>query len=358
MKQKANRTRKARSRAGMKCSRRAPLTAMGRFLFVSSLLAATLGLTSGQANAQFLGHNGPGDFGLLSGSQPYPGLYLAAMYLRYDSDTLRNRDGDSISLDPNDPGSILLNADDPDSLAVNAYAVGIWGVTNFKIFGANYGFMVFPGFTDNKLEAPILGQVNETDIGFTDLYIQPINLGWHTERADFITGLGVFAPTGSYDPDASDNLGLGMWSFELSAGTTLYLDKAKTWSFATTLFYEIHTRKEDTDIRVGDILMLEGGLGKSFLGGALNAGVAYYAQWKVTDDDLGEEIEQRLGGRKLGKHRGFGVGPELSYSIVTGSKLRAILTARYFWETGVRSNLEGNTFVFNATFPIPSLALE
>jgi hypothetical protein len=336
----------------------APLTLMRRFLFFIILLTAALGMISGQAHAGFLGHNGLGDFGLQSGTQPDPGTYLAALYLRYDSDTLRNSDGDSISRDPNDPESILLNVDDPDSLSVNGYAIGIWQVTNFKILGANYGFVVAPAMTDNKLEAPILGLVNETSVGFTDLYIQPINLGWRTKRADFIAGFGVYAPTGSYDPDASDNLGLGMWSFEFSAGTTIYFDKAKSWHFATSAFYEVHTEKEDTDIRVGDILTLEGGLGKSFMGGALSVGVAYYAQWKVTDDDVGSDLEQLLSGLKIGNHRGFGVGPELTVPIASKSKLYALLTARYFWETGVRSSLEGNTFVVSATFPIPSVPLQ
>jgi len=326
----------------------ASLTLMGRLLFVISLLSAAVGMTSGQALAGFLGHNALGDFGLQSGTQPDPSTYLAAMYLRYDSDTLRDRNGDRVTLDPNNPGSI----------SVNALAAGIWQVTNFKILGRNYGFMIFPAITDNKLEAPILGLVSEADLGLTDTYIQPINLGWHTDRADFITGLGVYAPTGSYDPDASDNLGLGMWSFEFFAGTTIYFDKAKTWHFATTAYYETHTEKEDTDIKVGDILTLEGGLGKSFMGGALSVGIAYYAQWKVTDDDLGQELEALLGGWKLGKHRGFGVGPEVTIPIATKSKLIGLVTARYFWETGVRSSLEGNTFVINVTFPIPSVPIQ
>jgi hypothetical protein len=213
------------------------------FLFIL-FCAGLIGLSAKPANAGFLGHNGLGDFGLQSGTQPDPGLSLSFMYLRYDSDTLRNRDGERVSLDPNDPSKIVLNADDPDSIDVNGYAAGIYYVTDYKIWGANYGFMIFPGFTSNKLEAPILGLVQETDFGLTDTYVQPVNLGWHTSWADVVAGLGVYVPTGSYDPDASDNLGLGMWSFEFSAGATIYFDKAKTWHFATTAFYEIHTEKK------------------------------------------------------------------------------------------------------------------
>ena len=120
---------------------------------------------------------------------------------------------------------------------------------------------------------------------FLLLYSLP-TLGWQIPRADFSAGLGIFAPTGKYEPGGDENLGTGMWGFEVFAGTTVYFDKAKNWHFALTAFYETHTEKKDTNIRVGDVMTIEGGLGRSFLQGAANAGVAYYAQWKLTNDDL------------------------------------------------------------------------
>jgi hypothetical protein len=221
--------------------------------------------------------------------------------------------------------------------------------------------MIFPGLTNNAQEAPILGLSATTSTGFGDLYIQPINLGWHTGRADFLAGLGVYMPTGRYSPDASDNLGMGMWSFEIFAGTTLYFDKARSWNFATTAFFETHTEKKDTDQKPGNILSLEGGLGKSFMGGGLNVGVAYYAQWKLSQDQLGQEIEDEFAAAGLplpGKHRGYGIGPELTIPIATKKSLIAMVTARYLWETGVRTNVEGRTFLAQVTFPIPSVPLQ
>ena len=79
-------------------------------LFGASLLTATLGMTLTQAHAAFLGHNFRGNYGLLSGTQPDPGLYLSAMYLRYDADKLLNSSGDPIGPDPSQPGSIGMNA--------------------------------------------------------------------------------------------------------------------------------------------------------------------------------------------------------------------------------------------------------
>lgn len=323
-----------------------PHFAISHLIFSASLLVSVAALNADLALAGFAGHNTKGDWGLQSGTQPPPGLYLVPLYYRYDGSELKNRNGDKLRFDPEGRGS----------LDVNAYVLGVIWVSEFKILGGNYGFQIYPAFTDNNLEAPILDIDESVSTGFTDLYLQPINLGWQTDRADFIAGLGVYAPTGNYEPGGSDNLGLGMWSFEFFAGSTIYFDDARTWHFATSAWYETHTEKKDTDIRVGDILTLEGGLGKSFLDGALSVGAAYYAQWKLTEDNLGEL--ERPNGPGLGKHRVYGVGPELTLPLATKKTLYGFVNARYFWEFGAESTLEGNTFVLTLTFPIPSVPLQ
>jgi hypothetical protein len=151
-----------------------------------------------------------------------------------------------------------------------------------------------------------------------------------------------------------------MWSFELFAGATFYFDEKKTWHFATTAFYETHTDKKDTDIDVGDILTLEGGLGRSFLGGGANVGIAYYAQWKLTSDDLGVLPPDfpRPDDRLLRKNRVYGVGPEITLPIATKATLYAFANVRYFWEFGARTTLQGYTLVATLTVPIPSIKLK
>ena len=315
------------------------LFAPGPFVLLLLSLAG-----SAEVRAQFNGHNTKGDFGLQSGSQAPPGHYLVApMYIRYDADTLRNRDGDRVSRD--------------FSLDVNAYVFGYLWVSEKKLLGGNYSFQIYLPFTDNALAAPLLAIDDSVSTGLTDLYIVPLHLGWHKKRADFVAGVGIFAPSGRYEPGADDNLGLGMWTLELSGGATVYFDEARKWHFATTAFWETHSDKEDTNARVGDLLTLEGGLGRSFMEGALSVGAVYYAQWKTSRDDLGLDLELPSG-RRLGKHRVFGLGPEVTVPIATKKKLYGFLTARYFWESGARSTLEGNTFLLSATFPIPSVPLQ
>ena len=301
---------------------------------------------TGEAQAQLNGHNTLGDFGLLSASQPYPGFYAAAFYYRYDTDLVRNRDGDRVGFDVTDPGD----------LTVNAFAPMLWWVTDHKIFGANYGAMLVLSFANTGLEFPILDRESKTGIGLGDLYIQPINLGWHTARADFSVGMGIFAPTGRYEADADDNIGLGMWSFEFYGGASLFFDEARSWHLATTAFYETHTTKQESDAKVGDILTLEGGLGKSFMEGTLTVGAAYFAQWKVTEDDFGVDFEPPSG-RQVGKHRVFGIGPEVTVPLATSEKLIALVNARYLWETGARTKTQGQALAITVTFPIPSIPL-
>ena len=120
------------------------------------------------------------------------------------------------------------------------------------------------------------------------MLVRPLDLGWHTTRADVTAGFQLYVPTGRYERGGSDNIGKGMWTYEPFVGTTVYFDEKRTVSLAATAYWEFHGNKKDTDVKVGQILTLQGGLGKSFLGGGLITGAAYYAQWKLTEDQLAE----------------------------------------------------------------------
>ncbi len=213
--------------------------------------------------------------------------------------------------------------------------------------------VVFP-FANASLEAPAFELANEIDTSFADLLIRPIDLGWHTKRADVAAGFQLYMPTGRYERGGDDNIGKGMWSYEPFVGTTVYFDEKRTASFATTAYWEFHGSKEDTDVKVGQILTLQGGGGKSYLGGGLVIGAAYYAQWKLTKDRLAEFVLP--GGDPIpvdfpNKHRVFAFGPDVTLPVASKSKLFALVNIRYLWETGARVKTEGQTLVITATFP-------
>jgi hypothetical protein len=294
--------------------------------------------------AQLSGHNTRGDLGMTSGTQAPVGMYGVGMLYDYTADTIRDRDGDSFP---------ATNAG--GSVDARAAVAGLLWTTEFTLLGGNYGFALYPALTNNAVELPTLQTDTETTTGLADTYIQPMILGWTTSRADYTVGAGVYVPTGRYDADADDNRGLGMWSFELFAGTTLYFDTDRSWHFAATAFYETHTEKEGSDVKVGDILTIEGGVGKSFMDGAASAGLAYYAQRKLTRDDFGVSLPTD---RRIGKHEVYGIGPEVTLPLASKSKLYGFANLRYFWESGARSTLEGETLLLTLTFPIPSIPLQ
>jgi len=106
---------------------------------------------------------------------------------------------------------------------------------------------------------------------------------------------------------------------------------------------------------------LEGGLGRTFSEGAINVGIAYFGQWKVSDDDLGLEInlpgDSPFDLPDLHRHQVLGVGPEVNLPLASKKKFYGSLTLRYYWDFAVESNAESRTFIFNLSMPVPFISL-
>lgn len=303
----------------------------------SWVAACGLCLLPHSAFAQLNGFNIKGDQGLKAGSQAPQGIYVGAPLDWYNTNTVKNKDGKAISAN----GDLTLFLGGP---LINV-------VTPHKMLGANYGFMAVLPFANARLELPRLDQ--NPSAGVSDFYVQPINLGWHTARADVLTGYGLFIPTGRYAANADDNTGLGMWGQEAFLGSTLFLDEKKSWHAATTAAFEFHSKKKDSDAHVGTLLTLEGGLGREFLRGAVSTGLAYYAQWKLTEDTL-------TGATALlvrGKNRVAGLGPELTLPIATTTTVYGFLTVRYQWELGARTTTEGDALNILVVLPLKPIKI-
>ena len=324
-------------------------------LLVPAVLAVTT-LLAAPAHAQLNGENLLGDNGIKSGTQPHPGVYVGNIYYRYFTESLKGPDGKPLVLDPTGEGQQTINAATPMVIYISKK----------KILGANFGMMAVMPFARGSLEAPGLGVSEEVSTGVSDAYIMPVQLGWHAKRADFVTGFAFFAPTGRYTAGASDNLGKGMWSYEVSGGATVYLDERRSLSVATTAYWETHTKKEGsvslggitlTDVKVGDLLTLEGGVGKAIFHGAGNIGMAYYAQWKVTPDEVTLPVPIPGAGPDLAKHRVYGFGPEVTIPIATKTKIVSFVNVRYLWETGTRIKTQGQSLLVTATVPLGGIRI-
>ncbi len=301
------------------------------------------------ARAQLAGSHTLGDYGVQAGSQPGPGFYDVVFYYRYSTDTIKDADG-----------TIVRPLGSPPSTVATATADYLYYVSTSTIAGAHYGALLALPWVNGTLEAPAFTLSEDTGTRFGDIMVRPLELGWHARRADVITGIDFYLPTGRYEPGGDDNVGKGMVTFESYVGTTLFLDEKRSISFATTAFWEINGEKKHTHAKVGQILSLQGGIGKSFLGGGLSVGLAYYAQWKLTKDRLGEvaPLGEPIDVELPDKHRVWALGPDVTLPIASKSKLYAQVNVRYLWETGARVKTQGGTLVVTATVPVPSVKLK
>lgn len=306
-------------------------------------MAAVTGILFGWAEdtwAQLKGHYIPGFTGLSNGSQAPPGINVILPVYWYHTDDIRDDDGESLGAHPSIDATFL--------------GPGAAWVTNWKILGANLGGSVLPiAFIKQRLEGASLEVPGS--LSFTDIFFQPLQLGWHRPRADFVATYGLFLPTGKWELGGHDNSGLGMYSHDFQAGTTVRLDDKRAWTASTLVTYEIHSEKEDTGVKVGNILTLEGGFGKTFykqVGGPIpriaNIGLVYYGQFKVTGDTgpLGTPL---LAGRK---DRVFGVGVEANVFL---PRAKLLLGVRLLPEFGARNRTQGFTFMLTAAYELKSL---
>jgi len=284
--------------------------------------------------AQLKGGHILGAMGLQSGTQtPANTLSVYVPGYFYTASSLRDANGDKSFADPDFTMAIT--------------GVGVTWVSDFKILGANYGATALLPFASNTIQGNN-ANVNNS-LALTDLYIQPIQLGWHHKRADFVVSYQLYLPTGRYTAGASDNSGLGMFMNEFSAGTTLFFNDKKTFHFSALAGYEINGKKKDTDIKTGNILSVEGGLGKTIYmmnvektapKSILNAGLVYYLQYKTTED----EIPLPIGGFVIEpekKDHTAALGAEVNYL-----HIGAMTSVGFRWlaEVDAVNRFQGNTF--------------
>ena len=144
----------------------------------------------------------------------------------------------------------------------------------------------------------------------------------------------------------------------MPGGSPDEFQQAEPGALKTSRVGDVHVEDVTiSNVKVGQLLTLEGGVGKSFLHGAASIGVAYYAQWKVTSDSL--TLSQAASGTMSvpDKHQVWGVGPEVTIPIATKTRLISLVNVRYLWEQGARLKTQGQTFIITNTIPIGGITI-
>jgi len=298
-----------------------------------TVLAGVIGLVAGpaaSAQQNFL----PGFAGLKDGTQAPPGIYAGVVGWGYNAGTVFTASGQSVRL----------------SSSYSEYVVGALGsmVTNLKLLGANYGFTLLVPWASARLDIPRVNVNTGGGWGLTSIYLQPVNFGWHLTQADFIVGYALYFPSGGWTFLGNSNFGLGMYTQEINAGSTVYLNAQKSVHFSAELVYDINSLKRDTTYRQSDPLTLQGGLGVNY-GQSKQPfsgwfGVSAYGQWTLHPTTYSVSLST-ISGTVTGPYsKNYGVGPEF----VT---LEGAITLRYLWQLGTRSAYQGG--VWFAQFAVP-----
>lgn len=293
----------------------------------------------------------PGQIGLNAGILPSPGFTYANITVNYNAGAFNNAKGNSI----------------PVTGTYNVWAVEniFFWVADKKILGGNVGgYLMFPTPVTGELVADIT-DVNHPNLsaagggsGITDLWIQPLTIGWHLKRADLQVMDAFMIPTGRYTPGATNNVGTGYFGNHFQTGTTYYITRNKGTSANLFTDWEVHGTREgtnNTSKTPGQAFTDEWGLGqiiplKKNLTQLLQLGAVGYDQWQVTNDTgsvpLGPVI---VPARFLPYYSVHAAGGEVVY-IVPAKNLT--LNFKYEHEYSASSHTLGNTIVFGGTWTL------
>jgi hypothetical protein len=321
-----------------------------RVLLATAMIICHLATAIAQQKGQWV----PGQYGLNAGVIPEPGITYANLALNYSSSQLNNSNGNPVS-------------------AVSGN-YGFWVDENIFYYVPNHKFLggyFMPYFLLNYASGELVANITGTNLGtggggsgFADMYVQPINMGWHFgKRVDFVAGYAFTAPTGRYNAGATDNVGSGYWGNNITSGTTLYITKNKATTANLTTDWEIHGQKnvasvpagQTSKITPGEAFTMEWGVGqvlplKKNLSQLAQVGVVGYDQWQVSSN----------GGNYLVAGIPVPASTFPYYSVhAIGVQANYILPAKnlvgffkYYDEYSAKARPEGRTFVFGFSWTL------
>jgi hypothetical protein len=262
------------------------------------------------------GNYAPGAFtGMKAAIQPPPETFIfenGTMF--YNTRDFVNSSGDTLPIS-------TVNA------VANRTILGY--VTDWKIFGGDYFPAVILPFANVALR-PQPG--SRKDFQFGDMILQPLALGWHQDQWHYQFAYNLWLPTGRYNEGASNNVGKGLYSHMFAGGATWLEDAENPWAATLMLRYEFLGKQEDTDIKPGQVMTVEGGAGKEIFDG-FDLGLTGYASFQTT-----KERDSAVG-TDTSRYRFFGLGPEVNWrpAFLPGSQV----AVRSYYEFGARNSTEG-----------------
>lgn len=169
--------------------------------------------------------------------------------------------------------------------------------TKAKFLGASYGVTVAVPIANNSIGLARLDD-NIQAAGIADTYVEPINLGWICGTWRVKAAYGFVAPTGKFDTNGTDTTTTDYWGHELTFAATRSFGTMNLWQATFNTNWEIHQAKRHEDVKVGNNMTLEYGLGKTILKNQgkqlIQVGAIGYAEFQLTDDSGSDAPPKRL----------------------------------------------------------------
>lgn len=258
------------------------------------------------AGASSIGHYLPGLFGVRDYFVPPEGWYGSFYTEYYAGDTFKDRNGsrvESLTV-PTRRGPVAAdvsaNADLVIFVPILTYS------SPWKVFGGRWAAAIAPSFSNANLSASISGEERgfggpgRKQLAWSDLYVEPVRLGWHGEHWEGALAYGFYAPTGKYHVNSRtvgpivvegtepQNTGLGFWTNQAQQAGAWYPMDNKGTALMLTMTEEVHGEKRFLDDKPGAHVTLNWGLSQMLPLNdeklLLEAAPIGYLQWQVTDD--------------------------------------------------------------------------
>jgi hypothetical protein len=276
------------------------------------------------AEAQVRGVYPTGMSATNAGVTPAPGLTYANLFIFNSRDESKGLHGEVVATGSN---AVMID--------MNTF---VWVSGHTLLGGARPSAAATLLMSNNSLASDADGQLSAGG-GFGDLYLQPVILGWTTNRVATRVAYGILAPTGKFNEGASDNVGSGYWTHAPSVGFTFFLTKDKATTVSAFHMYEFHTIQDGTEIHPGQTANLDYSVTRSFRiddDVQLQLGLIGYGQWQ-TSDKTGPAISAT---QASAHYRVNSLG--FASNVVLPAR-RVSLGLKYFKEFSNRSTFQGYT---------------
>jgi hypothetical protein len=326
------------------------------------------------ASAGEQGHYTPAPMAVRDFVVPPKGVYLLNYNTYYTTDSFMDANGDELnslsvsgsltrnisirnrSIPLTISGTANINLD--INVDVFVQALGVAVVTDKKILGADYGFIILPSWghtsVDVKAAADAAGTISigpvsrpfsagssvtvkDDQTGLGDFFIQPLWLGWHGKNYDIGFSWGAYLPTGAYDKDEIANVGYGFFTSQTQASFYYYPVKDLSTAIMFSPTWEWHSENIDMDVQPGQNITIEYGVGQ-YLHELFEIGVHGFHQWQVTEDSGDDAVNTST------KDTVSGIAGQVTWWAM---KEKLALVGKYVQEYGTEDRLEGKFGQFN-----------